>query len=219
MKKKILCWLAGHPRLFYWAQQFADCILPVRGRGNKVFNEGCLIRSKISVIGNNNKIYIAKGCVLRNCEFHVRGDNHIIRFGENSKVIEWGSFWCEGADNSIVVGTGTSLVSAHLCAQEHDTKILIGDDCMFSNNIQIRTSDSHPYYDMETKVRLNPGASVNIGPHVWICAKATIMKGVTIGEGSIVGYSSIVTKNVSPNSLVAGSPAKTIREHVCWSRK
>jgi acetyltransferase-like isoleucine patch superfamily enzyme len=53
---------------------------------------------------------------------------------------------------------------------------------------------------------------VIIGNSVWIGVNSTILKGVTIGEGSVVGAGSVVTKDVPPWTIVAGNPARVIRE-------
>ena len=57
---------------------------------------------------------------------------------------------------------------------------------------------------------------VHIGNHVWIGRSAIILKGVTIGAGAIVGAGSVVTRDVPARSLVAGNPAKVIKENVEW---
>lgn len=53
---------------------------------------------------------------------------------------------------------------------------------------------------------------VSIGKNVWIGEKATILPGVTIGEGSIIGANSVVTKNIPPYSIACGIPAKVIKK-------
>lgn len=219
IKRIIIQILQEKPFVFFCFTKLQQILFPIRGKGNVIIRSGCLINSKISIVGNNNKIYIASGSVLKNVEFHVRGNNHIIEIDENCKIHEWGSIWCEGESNTILIGRGTTIVSAHLCAQETKTQIRIGRDCMLSNNIQIRTSDSHPYYQKETRKRLNEPLSVCIEDHVWICAKVTIMKGVTIQCGSVIGYSSIITKDVFSDTLVAGIPAKVIKENIYWDRQ
>ena len=57
---------------------------------------------------------------------------------------------------------------------------------------------------------------IEIGDNVWIGARAIILKGVTIGAGSVVAAGSVVTKDVGPGELVAGSPARYIKD-VTWT--
>lgn len=57
---------------------------------------------------------------------------------------------------------------------------------------------------------------VVIEDHVWIGAGSTILKGVTLGAGSIIGAGSVVTKDVLSNTVVAGNPAKVIKTGVKW---
>lgn len=128
------------------------------------------------------------------------------------------SFWLEGNNNKISIGAGTTFTTrCHLNAQEHDTCIAIGDDCMFSNSIIVRTSDSHPIYIGGNRV--NFAKSVTIGNHVWIAPSSTIMKGVSIGNNTIIGSHSLVTKDIPSNTLAVGMPAKVVKENVHWTRE
>ena len=95
--------------------------------------------------------------------------------------------------------------------------IEIGEDCMISNNIIIRTSDSHPLYSKEG-IRFNPARSVKVRNHVWIAPQSTILKGAVIGNNVIVGSKSLVTKTIMDDCLCAGIPAKIIKENVKWTR-
>lgn len=96
------------------------------------------------------------------------------------------------------------------CTQE----ITIGDYCAISDNVQILDSDFHPItYNGKTSTISKP---VHIGSHVWIGRSAIILKGVTIGDGAIVGAGSVVTRDVPPSCLVAGNPARVIKENIEW---
>lgn len=89
---------------------------------------------------------------------------------------------------------------------------------MLSAYIDLSTDDRHAIFDVNTGVQLNAAADIVIGPHVWIGMHATILKGVEIGFGSIVGTRSVVTRSVPPMTAVAGIPAKPVRENVSWAR-
>ncbi|WP_309473787.1 DapH/DapD/GlmU-related protein [Curtobacterium sp. AG1037] len=57
---------------------------------------------------------------------------------------------------------------------------------------------------------------VRIGNHVWIGQGARVLKGVTVGDGAVIALGSIVTRDVPARALVAGQPARVIRENVSW---
>ena len=67
--------------------------------------------------------------------------------------------------------------------------------------------------DVKPKPISNP---IKIGNKVWICAKAIILKGVSIGDGAIIAAGSTVTKDVPPYTCVAGNLARVIKENVKW---
>ena len=66
--------------------------------------------------------------------------------------------------------------------------------------------------NVEEKIQgLEYAHPVNIGNNVWICTGAIILPGVTIGDNSVIGAGSVVTKDIEPNSLAVGNPCKVIR--------
>ena len=90
---------------------------------------------------------------------------------------------------------------------------------MQSSEIRISATDSHSIVDKNNGYRLNYSKDIVIGNHVWIGARSTILKGVTINEGAIIGASSLVTKNVLANTIVGGVPAKLIKVGIEWKRE
>ena len=85
----------------------------------------------------------------------------------------------------------------------------IGDDVMIGPNVSLITS-GHPVAPSQRRASVTANPIV-IERNVWIAAGATIIGGVTIGENSVVAAGSVVTKDVPPNTLVGGNPARIIR--------
>lgn len=93
-------------------------------------------------------------------------------------------------------------------------EITIGDYCAISDNVQILDSDFHTIkHDSITSIGSKP---IHIGNHVWIGRSAIILKGVTIGDGAIIGAGSICTRDIPPRCLAVGNPARVIKENVEW---
>lgn len=85
----------------------------------------------------------------------------------------------------------------------------IGDDVMIGPNVSIITS-GHPVEPTGRRA-ITIGNPISIKRNVWIAAGATIIGGVTVGENSVIAAGSVVTRDVPPNTLVGGNPAKIIR--------
>jgi tetrahydrodipicolinate N-succinyltransferase len=82
----------------------------------------------------------------------------------------------------------------------------------------VRADDGHPIFDVRTGLRVNPSRSITIGDHVWLGRFATVLGGVSIGEGTVIGYGSVVTRNIPNNCVAAGSPARVVRRDIAWER-
>ena len=168
----------------------------------------------------DNKIIIGKDCRLDFPLIRVRGCHNTIIIDDGVYIGKQCSFWMEGQGIKIVIGKNTSFTQrCHFCAQENEVSIIVGEDCMFSNKIIVRTSDSHPIYDLNTKERLNPANSVKIGNHVWVAPDTKIMKGAEIGDGCIVGSNTMINKKFLADSLIVGLPGRVVRENVYWTRE
>jgi acetyltransferase-like isoleucine patch superfamily enzyme len=105
---------------------------------------------------------------------------------------------------NVVVNSNTAFLAT--------TKITVGDHTSISWDVEIIDSDFHQL----SKPGAALAAPINIGNHVLVGNRAIIMKGVTIGDGAIIAAGAVVTKDVPPNCLAGGVPAKVIRENVAW---
>jgi len=183
---------------------------------NKLEIVGKLRKNKIKISGNNNILYIGKNSLLRDSNIFIKGNNNIIYIGDDC-VVNNTSIILDNEGSEIRIGNKTSIAKVQIVSLE-PYKIEIGEDCMLSYDIEIRNTDSHKIYDKNTNERINEGSSINIGNHVWLGMRAIILKGVTIGDNSIVAAGSIVTKDVKANTIVSGNPARQVKENKNWSR-
>ena len=85
----------------------------------------------------------------------------------------------------------------------------IADNVMIGPNVNIITA-GHPLDPLQRRA-ITIGKPILIEKNVWIAAGATIIGGITVGENSVIAAGSVVTKNVPPNTLVGGNPARFIR--------
>ena len=107
---------------------------------------------------------------------------------------------------------------ANLAVTEIGTNLTIGKDCMFSRSIHIATIDSHSTIYALTGERTNPAEDITIGNHVWLGYCANIGKGVMIGGNAVVAGHSVVTKSVTPGTIVAGALAIVVKNGNTWTR-
>lgn len=207
----------GNYTLYVASHQLVHFFLKHLRGGLKVVNHGCAKLRK-DVIGADNSITIGKGSLIHKMELYVRGKDNTVEIGKSCIIGHNCSIRIEGNGCNVSIGDGTTMTrDIHICVQEDGMSITIGKDCMFSNNIIVRTSDSHPIY--KDGQRINPPAPIVIGNHVWIAPETTILKGVVVGDNCILASKSLLTKSVAESCLVAGLPAKVVKTGVNWTRE
>ncbi|MFZ2631279.1 MAG: acyltransferase [Desulfosalsimonadaceae bacterium] len=166
----------------------------------------------VSHLGENSTLF---------CQIDKRGKNSHIRIGGNCLI--QGMIVTETDDSRISIGNnifigGSSLIDCVVSVE-------IGDDVLISYGCLLADSDNHSIRCSVRKKDLKDWRAdqkhdwattvsrpIIISRGAWVGAKVIILKGVTIGEGAIVGAGSVVTRDVPPWTIVAGNPAKIIRQ-------
>jgi acetyltransferase-like isoleucine patch superfamily enzyme len=189
----------------------------IKGRGNYVKFRGAILkRCVIDICGSNNRVDIAPECVLSGVLFRVRGDGNTIKIGARSQIVRGAELYCEDTNGTLNIGEHVAIQWVHIAVTEGG-RVDVGHDSLFAYDVDIRNGDSHSIYDGVSGERLNFGADVLIGERVWIGVGAKILKGVSIGRDSVVATGAVVTKSVPDQCIVAGNPARVVRDNIRWS--
>lgn len=170
---------------------------------------------QLEVQGRRHDLWIAPSAKVRGrIRIRDNGGPCTVRIGEEVTG-KWNLTVSGGA--TVDIGAGTTSESALIVA--HGGDVRIGADCMFSFSVEIRTSDTHAVYDVDSGERVNPDASVVIGDHVWLGKQAFVLKGASIGSGSVVGARAVVGGQIDPLSVCVGVPARVVRRNATWTRR
>lgn len=142
-----------------------------------------------------------------------RKESHLIienggRLNVGSATIGRGSKVIVRENASITIGNGSYL--SDNCFVSIATQLSIGSGCFISWDIQIIDDDGH---QVDDKPMRKP---ITIHDNVWIGSRATILKGTVLGKGCMVAAGAVVSGTFPENCLVAGVPARVIRENIRW---
>lgn len=174
----------------------------VFGTGNTVFiaPEIKHLSGYIRIYGNNNTVYIQKGYDMK-------------------LNIDIGSSVTRTANECLLtIGKNLYCGMTHIMIGENHSILEIGDDCMFSDNIDIYATDGHTVLNLNNEIT-NIGHSVRIKNHVWLGKDVKIGKNTLISDNSIVGWGAVVTKKFTQNNIIiAGNPASVVKKGVNWDR-
>lgn len=170
-------------------------------------------------------VHIGKHCVVH---------GHIgIRIGKKASVVVGNEFYyssgsninplcardrgfiCVNDDAKLIIGDNVAMSSTRIWCHQ---SITIGDNVLVGGGCTILDSDCHSLSWMDrreliTDMRNKHDAPIVIGNDVLIGMNTMILKGVTIGERSIIGAGSVVTQNIPADSVAAGNPAVVIRSN------
>lgn len=147
----------------------------------------------------------------------LKGDGKI-SFGDNVQIGVTAAHFTYSSYNYILalgkntqVSIGSNVVMANGASIQATSGISVGDNVMIGINCFLVDTDGH---DLDPNKRMDgdvKSATITIENNVVIFYNSVVLKGVTIGENSVIGSCSVVTKNIPPNVFAAGNPARVIR--------
>jgi acetyltransferase-like isoleucine patch superfamily enzyme len=145
-------------------------------------------------LGKDLKIQVARGARLRFGRFVWIGDGTKIRCHEGEVVI------------------GEKTVLGQECTISAYKRVRIGEQCVVADRAMFIDFD-HGVTEVERPIRVQGiyKREVEVGSNVWIGYGACFLRGVRVGDNSIVGTNSVVTRDVPANAVVGGIPARVIR--------
>ena len=186
-----------------------------RKRGNTVKIDGLMSGARICVNGRGNSVRMKNPRANIGLSIYINGRNNKVIVQDNC-ILKNLYIWIEDDYNEVIIGKDTLICGATKLSCIEGRKICIGERCMFSSGIDLRTGDSHSILDEKGK-RINPSADICIGDHVWVGEGVTVLKGVSISRNSILGTKAVVTKSFEEEGIViAGIPAHKIKGNINW---
>lgn len=182
------------------------CLIFYKVRGWFIFKNARLIRFPFRVRGKQY-IKIGKGfttgfnCRIDALNINNLGEKYLIEIGENVEINDEVHI---GATEKIIIEDNV-LIASKVYISDHNHGSYKGDE-----------QDSPMSIPKERKIHSSP---IKIEKNVWIGELCCILQGVTIGEGSIIGAMSVVTKDIPPYTIAVGSPAKLIKRYNFENKK
>ncbi len=170
-----------------------------------------------ALCGKNNVVEIFKGSKFRGTSICFGSESAFVKLGvgsyNNTRII------ATYADNQqLIIGGGFTCYGAVFHLKENNATIEIGNNCLFSTNIEIWACDGHTIF--ENGKAINFAKPVKIGNQVWIGTGVKIGKGVVISDDSVAGMGAVIVgKFMETNVILAGNPAKIIKRNIVWDKR
>jgi len=209
-------YLLFHSDINYSKSFFYYFKVSIAKQNHLIVTKSTIQKSLIVIEGVNNEI-IANEAFIASCNISINGKNNKIILKDGVKLRK-GIINIRGSNCNIIIGENTSFGQVRMINVGKNNDVIIGRDCLFADHIEIWASDTHSIYDKYGNF-INPEKPIIIGNNVWIGSYVKILKGITIGDNTIVGLNSFVTKNIESGILCAGNPLRVLRSEVSWTLK
>ena len=174
---------------------------------------------EISINGNNNNVVIEMPINFIDCKLGIVGDNNsfIIRSSKKTRLVKVLFYIADGCAIDIGRGCYINYGATFIAKEKPGTKIVVGDECIISADCLLRCGDGHTLINEYTGQPLNEPGDIVLENHVWVGARAVLLKRTYLAQNIVVGAMSLVNKKFDiPNVLIGGVPAKIIKSGINW---
>lgn len=179
----------------------------------------CKILHKTLVnCSENSNVKLKAGCKIRDRSLIGCIEASLLEIGEKSSF-DVNSIFYANKGGHVSIGEKCTAGYNLVCHSCFGGIVKLGDDCMLSVGVVINSNDGHAIFNLNTRQQINGNKSVKIGNHVWLGIKSTILSNADIGDGSIIGASSLVNKKFPNNCIVTGNPARITKKDIAWDRE
>ncbi|MBR6163319.1 hypothetical protein IKQ26_05490 [bacterium] len=189
----------------------------------KKFINKFLLKPKIKIRGEGNSVSVPKSAYTRKFRVKIFGNNNKVIISDNAHLhntkIDIGFPECPINNCTVSIGQKTTANGLYICLGESASEVIVGDNCMISFEVEMSCTDTHSITDLQGNL-LNKGHFIHIGSRVWVCKRTTFLKDIAVKDDCVVAQNSVVTSCFDKtNCVIAGYPARIVKEGILWSSK
>ena len=177
---------------------------------------------RVQTAGKNNVMFFDNARGGGNCFANIRmlGDDCLTFFNDiGDGYVAIPDLLMRSHNQLLYWGIGATAVGISMEIEGEGRSYVIGDDALISNGVWIRNYDMHALHDLRTGAQISrPACDTVIERHVWLGQDALLMSCERIGMGTIVGARALLKGHAPPRVIMAGTPARVVREAVSWGR-
>jgi acetyltransferase-like isoleucine patch superfamily enzyme len=189
------------------------------GSNNVVLLQGFSGQAEVHFHGSSNNVVFLGPYSQFNGRLSFEGDNHYAVFGGSIKKHNFINAVFHGHGAGLFIGKDCQILDMK-CFIEGGSTIEMGENCLVASKVQLRTTDSHGIFDLDSRERVNHAASITIGSRVWMAEDVLIFGNTMIGYGSAIGARSVASKKRIENfSLAVGVPIRVVRKNITWTQE
>ncbi len=150
----------------------------------------------------------------------ILGHDGLLFFNDiGDRFVALTEVFMRSAEQMLYWGIGASAVGLSVELEGTGRSLAVGDDALISAGVWVRNYDMHAMHDLRSGTLLTrPPVDTLLERHVWLGQDALLLNTERVGMGAIVGARALVKGHVPPRVVVAGVPARVVREGVSWGR-